>query len=184
MSWKLTISLALIGVLIGCRPAGVGIADTTLQGDKSTTSIDEDWTGVFASTSESSGFSSTVLCIEQGRGTSPKYRMRFRTDNMFPNAIGQEEMSGKCIIENNSVYIPLSFGAKARDKYILKAGINKYIRVNIKDQTVLLEESRYDEYSKTKDIPKTGILIRVATDVKTDDLSLIELPSLSLISEN
>src|SRR5688572_15950183 len=87
----------------------------------------DDWVGVYASPSEITGFSRTVLVLEKDDLPQLAYRMRYRSDRVSVNAIEQDELRGRCMTSGTELFLPSADGYYDDEKKPqLTASIDRY----------------------------------------------------------
>jgi hypothetical protein len=141
------------------------------------------WLGVYASTSETGGFSGTVLALERNWNDQLRYRMRFYSDvSLGDDGIEQDEPSGDCLIEGATLYLPQAHGFMREGKPILLATLTRYTRVTINGHTVLLRDDALRAYRAKNELYDYGILVRVGGPPEwLADLRSVKHPSIKTL---
>ena len=143
---------------------------------------EQDWVGVYASTSEVGGFTGTVLALDEKSGKEMGYRLRFRSDVIMLDAIRQDMRRGSCLTEGRVLYLPEAYGFMLDDKPVLLASITRYTLVEINGHQVLMRDDALQAFREHNKLYDYGILVKVKDEAgPLSDFSKVEHPSIKVL---
>ena len=186
---KFVIALFLLAsfLLCGCaRHPATADADTKQIPNSAKTSsnasLADEWVGVYSSPSEIGRFSGTVLVIEQRLNDGLSYRKTFYSDVVMADSIEQDTRSGRCLTDDNRVYVPEAYGYYRDGKPHLLSSVDRYTRVVINGHATLMRDDAYEAFKSENKLYDYGILIKVSD--KADlllDLHSVEHKSIKVL---
>ncbi len=141
------------------------------------------WEGVYSSPVEVEGFSKMVLHLYAIDESTLVYRMIYKSDFKFSmvdsEAIEQDIFEGRCMIDGDSLYLPIANGVISKEKIKLDARVIKLVRTKLDNKTVLMRDEALEFFSKEAKVNQYGVYLRV-TDKSQSTVELEKIDKWSL----
>lgn len=138
------------------------------------------WAGIYCSPGEIAGYSRTILALEPGLlGDGLAYRIRSFSHQ---GPADHEEQWGTCLVESDTVYVPVARVFSNTGKPRLMAHVDRYTLRTINNHIVLMRDDALQAFDRHDSLYDYGILIRAA-DARPpgSDLEKVRHPSIKLL---
>lgn len=144
-----------------------------------------EWIGVYSSPSEISGFTGTVILIEEGLHDDLNYRKTFYSDVSSRNSIEQDMCRGSCLTEGNRIYIPEAYGFYRDGKPKLLSSVDRYTKVVVNGHVTLMRDDAYNSFLTESKLYDYGILIKVPANADPFlDFEKVEHKSIKILYDD